>query len=66
MKTPAEILGAALAREKEARDFYGDLARQCRVDFVRQLLERLKDEESKHVRLIQDMMTKLSRGKDIV
>jgi len=62
-RTPAEILKAALAREKAARDFYGNLARSCRVDFVRELLEQLKDEESKHIRLIQNMLTKLSSGK---
>jgi rubrerythrin len=66
LKTPDEILQAALAREEEARDFYADMATHCRVGFVKELLERLKDEETKHVRMIQDMITKLNLGREIV
>jgi len=36
------------------------------VGFVRELLERLKDEETKHVHLVQGMITKLNLGKDVV
>ncbi len=61
-----ELLQAALTKEEAARDFYSGLAAQCRVDFVRELLEKLKDEESKHVHLIQELMAKLALGKDIV
>jgi len=61
-----EILQAALAREEEARDFYSSMATGCRVEFVRELLEWLADEESKHVHLIQELITKLSLGKDTV
>jgi len=32
---------------------------------VRQLLEKLKDEESKHIRMVQSMIAKLSAGRDI-
>ena len=66
LRTPDQILRVALAKEKEARDFYDEQATHCRVDFVRKLLEKLKDEESKHVRLVQGMITKLSVGRDIV
>jgi len=65
-RTPDEILKEALAREEEARDFYGGLATQTSVDFVKKLLERLETEESKHVALVQEMITRLNRGKDIV
>ena len=65
-RTPDQILKEALAREKEARDFYGGLATHTSVDFVKKLLERLETEESKHVALVQEMITRLNRGKDIV
>lgn len=66
LRTPDQILQEALRRENEARDFYGDMATRCRIDFVKELLEKLKNEESKHVRWVQDMITKLNRGKDVV
>ena len=66
LRTSDQILQVALAKEKEARDFYDEQAAHCRVDFVRKLLEKLKDEESKHIRLVQGMITKLSVGRDIV
>jgi len=66
LRTSDQILQGALAKEKEARDFYDEQAARCPVDFVRRLLEKLKDEESKHIRMVQDMITKLSIGRDIV
>ena len=66
LTTPAQILQEALRRENEARDFYADLATRCRINFVKELLERLKSEESRHARLVQDMITRLNRGKDVV
>jgi rubrerythrin len=66
LRTFDQILQVALAKEKEARDFYDEQAANCRVDFVRKLLEKLKNEESKHIRLVQDMITKLKVGRDIV
>jgi rubrerythrin len=65
-KTPDQILREALARENEARDFYADLAIHCNIDFVKELLEKLRNEESRHVRWVQDMITRLNSGKDIV
>jgi rubrerythrin len=64
--TPEEILQAALAREEMARDLYTELAAECHIDFVRELLERLSDEEAKHAHLLQAMITKLHLGKDMV
>jgi rubrerythrin len=62
---PDEILRAALGKETAARDFYSEMAGHCPVDFVRDLLERLKDEECKHMRLVQDMMARLAQGKRV-
>lgn len=66
LKTSDQILQAALAKEKESRDFYDEQAAHCRVDFVRKLLEKLKNEESKHVRMVQGMIANLNVGRDIV
>ena len=66
LKTPEEILKVALEKEIQARDFYAGVAAHCAVDFIRELLERLRDEESKHIRMVQAMVTKLSLGKDVV
>jgi len=62
MTTPDQILKKALEKEKQACDFYGELALGCTVEFVRDLLEKLRDEESKHVHMIQNMISRLESG----
>lgn len=62
LKTPAEILNAALEKENAARDFYGELAANCHVDFVQELLFRLRNEEEKHADLIRKMLARLASG----
>jgi rubrerythrin len=64
MTTPDQILQKALEKETQARDFYAEFAANCAVDFVRELLEKLRDEESKHMRMIKDMRTRLALGKN--
>lgn len=59
ISTPGEILEAALAKEKTAYRFYERLENQCRIDYVRDLLSRLKDEEGKHIRMIDKMLTEM-------
>lgn len=43
----------------QARDFYEDLASRTSVDFVKELLETLQNEESKHIHMIQNMLSRL-------
>jgi rubrerythrin len=62
LSTPDEILNAALAKERQAYEFYMGLAEACRTDFVRELIETLKKEEQKHVRMVEQMLTKLRLG----
>lgn len=62
LKTPGEILTAALEKETAARDFYAELAGRCHVDFVRDLLFRLHNEEEKHMDLIRKMLARLGTG----
>jgi rubrerythrin len=64
MKSVDEILRTALMKEKGARDFYEGLLLHCRVELVRQLVEKLRDEEAKHVRMIEAMMSQLRLGHD--
>jgi len=66
LTTPDEILKKALNKEIRARDFYAELAKQTSVEFVRELLVTLQNEESKHIHMIQDMMGRLESGKNIV
>jgi rubrerythrin len=66
LSTPDEILNAALTKERQSREFYAGLAEQCRIDMVRRLLEKLKDEETKHVRMIEDMLKDLRLGRSSV
>jgi rubrerythrin len=62
LTTPSEILTAALEKEASARDFYGELAETCHVDFVKDLLLRLHNEEEKHYQLISKMLARLNTG----
>jgi rubrerythrin len=66
LSSPDQILREALAREEEARDFYDALGKRCHVDFVRDLLERLKEEEVKHLHLVQNMIARLNAGNSVV
>lgn len=59
LKTPDQILAAALEKEKAARSFYAELADQCHVDFVKDLLLHLQNEEEKHAVLIRKMIARL-------
>ncbi len=66
LSTPDEILNAALAKERQSRQFYSGLAEQCAIDSVKQLIEKLKDEENKHVKMIEEMMASLRLGRSPV
>lgn len=66
LSTPDVILHAALRKEEQARDFYAELEATCSVDFVKDLLLTLQNEESKHMHMIQRMLRRLDAGKDIV
>ena len=63
LKTVDEILRAALAKEEAAFNFYSELLNHTKVDLVRDLVALLKDEEQKHIRLIERKITELSLGR---
>jgi rubrerythrin len=66
LMTLNQILEVALGKEEEAHRFYDQLLRECRADTVRELLEHLKNEEYKHIRMIEEMITRLNLGKALV
>jgi rubrerythrin len=59
LSTPMDILDMALAKERQAFEFYANMAARCKIDDVRRLFESLKDEEQRHMRLIEKMQVKL-------
>ena len=62
LKTPVDILQAALEKEQAARDFNAELSHHGHVEFVRDLLLRLHNEEEKHIDLIRNMLARLGSG----
>ncbi len=65
LTTPDKILELAYEKEKQAHDFYEQLAAKCHVDYVRELLETLQSEESKHMHVIEEMKRRLDAGKEM-
>ena len=59
MGTPIDILTAALKKEREAYTFYNQLISSSAVAVVQELLEQLRDEEHKHVRMIEEKISRL-------
>lgn len=62
LKLPEDILNVALEQEKKAHDFYTQVSAHCQIEFVRTLIEKLKDEEYKHIQLIEGMLAQLRSG----
>jgi rubrerythrin len=60
---PGEILAIALGKEKEAHQFYEEALNQAHSDVMRELLAQLKDEEYRHIRLIESKITDLNMGR---
>ncbi len=58
-----EILRAALKKEENAYAFYDRLLQSSGVEFIRELLVTLRDEEAKHIRLIKDKLARLNAGR---
>ncbi|MFO7460877.1 MAG: ferritin family protein [Desulfatiglandales bacterium] len=65
LTTVSGILEAALEKEMEAHEFYGKLLAQRSSSTIRRVLEKLKDEEYKHIRLIRRMLADLNLGREV-
>lgn len=61
--TPVAIMEAALKKEEDAYHFYDSLLQNTKVVIIQELLEKLRDEESKHILLIKNMLSKIKIGK---
>ena len=61
-QTPLEILQAALKKEKDAYHFYNNLLNTTTVLFLQELLEQLRDEEHKHIQMIEKKIAKMNSG----
>jgi len=57
--TPIDILTAALKKEREAYSFYDRLIHSSGVTVVQELLEQLRDEEHKHMLMIEKKISRL-------
>lgn len=57
--TPIDILNAALKKEREAYSFYNQLIQSSTVTMVQELLEQLRDEEHKHMVMIEEKISRL-------
>jgi len=66
LTTPEQILRAALEKETRSRDFYAGISANCTVDYVKELLEKLQNEEEKHIHMIQTMIERLESGRELV
>ncbi len=62
LSTPMQILEEALKREMAAYQFYTQVRDQVKTPMVRDLAEKLCEEELRHVRLIEKNITKLRIG----
>jgi rubrerythrin len=58
-----DILNKALEKEQQAFDFYTSMLNQSRVGMLQELLASLKDEEHKHIRMIQSRIADLRLGR---
>ena len=63
LNTPMDVLRRALEKEQQAFEFYSDLLNQTRVRMLQDLLSTLKDEEQKHVKMIQNKIAELNLGR---
>ena len=57
--TVSEILETALRREKASYKFYDSILKKTNLEVLRDVLEELRGEEYKHIRIIEQQMVKL-------
>lgn len=57
--TPIDILTAALKKERDAYRFYDELMSATTVTVVQELLEKLRDEENKHILMIEHIISQM-------
>jgi len=59
LMTPRQVLDLALHNETRGRDFYAGVAAQSPDEAVRRIAQEMADEESEHVRLLEQWLTRV-------
>lgn len=62
-RTSTDVLQVALRKEEASCRMYEGMINDSKVGFVRELLEKLRDEEARHVRVIRKMIMRLEVGR---
>ena len=62
-RTPADLLEMALTKEKLSYAFYEQMQQHASVGLLRELVETLKNEEWRHVRLVERKLNDLRDGR---
>jgi len=60
--TPEEILNTALAKEQAAFDYYDQMLKSTNIEVIQDLLQELKNEEYKHMKMIEAKLRRLNLG----
>lgn len=63
LNTPAEILAVALKKEQNAHAFYDKMQRMTNVDFVKELCGQLREEEARHIKMIEKKIAQHNIGR---
>lgn len=63
LNTPAEILAVALKKEQNAFTFYDKVSKSTDVDFIKELCEQLREEEAKHIKMIENKIVQHNIGR---
>ena len=62
LETSADILEAALRKEKASYNFYNNLLKNTRVGILVETLDQLRAEEYRHIRIIEKKLAKMGLG----
>ena len=62
LSTPVDILKVALEKERKAYHFYNELLKDTKVVMIQDILTKLRDEEYKHIQMIERELTRTTRG----
>jgi rubrerythrin len=64
LMTPGEVLRAALTKERAAHRFYAQLEERSRAsETVLELVTTLKNEEAKHVKMVEEWIARMNLGR---
>ena len=57
-----KILSIALKKEQDSYRFYDDVLQNTKVAILHDIIEELRDEESRHINMIKKKITEMSLG----